>query len=62
VIAILSRDNDVVINNVEPDNIGITIQHDQAEHRYYALLDEIDRELKGPSGVVEIPRRPESIL
>lgn len=50
VINILSRDNDIVINNIEPTSIGITIQNDHPSESYYYLLDQIERELRGPEG------------
>lgn len=59
VITILSRTNDVVINTVEPTSIGITIQRDNANDAYYSLLDQIERELRGPEGIIFPDRRPE---
>jgi hypothetical protein len=61
VISILSRSNDVVINTVEPDSIGITIQKDDAKDAYYSLLDQIERELRGPEGIIQSERRPEPL-
>ena len=61
VITILSRTNDVVINNVEPTSVGITIQTDGARDTYYSLLNQIERELKGPEGINTPFRTPESI-
>ncbi len=45
VLDIISRSNDIVINNVEPTNVGITIQLDDPEPVYQSLLEQIDREL-----------------
>jgi hypothetical protein len=45
VLGIISRSNDIVINNVEPTNVGITIQLDDPEPVYQSLLEQIDREL-----------------
>jgi hypothetical protein len=61
VVTILSRKNDVVINTVEPTSIGITIQKDDAEDTYYSLLDQIDRELRGPEGIILPERKPEPL-
>ena len=45
VLGILSRSNDIVINNVEPTSVGITIQLEESAAAYEALLDQIGREL-----------------
>ena len=45
VLDILSRSNDIIINKVEEASIGITIQRDDSEDAYRAVLDQIERKL-----------------
>ncbi len=45
IMSILRKYNDVVIDNVDSHSFGITIERDDAEGFYEALLDEIDREV-----------------
>lgn len=45
VLNILSRSNDVVINTVEPTSVHITIQLEESQAVYEALLLQIEREL-----------------
>jgi hypothetical protein len=52
VLDILSRSNDIIINHVEPDSVGITIQLDESDQAYRALLDQIDRELHAKQIIV----------
>ncbi|HYF68334.1 MAG TPA: hypothetical protein VD884_09360 [Ohtaekwangia sp.] len=59
VMDILSQSNDIVINNIEPTGIGITIQSDNAEDAYQALLQRIDRQVRTPHVIDEHPRTPE---
>ena len=59
VMDILSQSNDIVINNIEPTGIGITIQSDNAEDAYQALLQRIDRQVRTPQVIDEHPRTPE---
>lgn len=35
--------NDILINDVAPDSVGITIETDEAEMIYQDLLEEIDQ-------------------
>jgi hypothetical protein len=60
VLTILSRSNDIVINTVEPTSVAITIQKDNANDAYNTLLDQIDRELRGPEGIIIPERRPDA--
>ena len=52
VIDILSRSNDIIINKVEEASVGITIQLDDSEAAYQALLDQIDHELHSRGVVI----------
>jgi len=45
VMSILRKYNDVVIDNVDSNSVGITIEGDNAESFYHQLLDEIDRDV-----------------
>jgi hypothetical protein len=45
VLKIISSSNDVLVNNIKLTSVGITIQQDDAEPIYQALLERIDREL-----------------
>lgn len=42
---ILRKYNDVVIDNVDANSFGITIEADDSEAFYQRLLDEVDREV-----------------
>jgi hypothetical protein len=48
VLTLLSRFNDIIINNVEPTAVGITIQQDDNEPIYHAILEKIEREIRLP--------------
>lgn len=52
VLDILNRSNDIVINNIEPTGIGITIQLDDAETAYQELLTQIENELHTPPDTI----------
>jgi hypothetical protein len=54
VLRILSRSNDIILNQVEPESAFITIQleDDEADALYNELLAQIDRELHAPEVVV----------
>jgi hypothetical protein len=58
VLNILSRSNDIIINNVEPTSVGITIQLEESAAAYTALLEQIERELH-PTTVV-VNKSPQS--
>lgn len=45
VMSILRKYNDVVIDNVDSNSFGITIEGDNAMEFYQNLLDEIEREV-----------------
>lgn len=45
VLTILRKYNDVVIDNINPTGFSITIERDDPESFYDALLEEIDREV-----------------
>lgn len=45
ILRILRRSNDVLIDNISPGSIGITIERDNAEEFYTRLLDQIYREV-----------------
>lgn len=45
IMRILRKYNDVVIDNVDANSFGITIEGDSAETLYQQLRDEIDREV-----------------
>lgn len=45
VLTILRKYNDVVIDNINPTGFSITIERDEPEGFYDALLEEIDREV-----------------
>jgi hypothetical protein len=50
VLDIVTRSNDVVLNQVEPEGIFFTIQldDDQADTLYESLLDRIEAEVRAP--------------
>ena len=54
VLNILSRSNDIIINHVETDSVGITIQLDESDTAYEALLAQIEHELHQKPDVVLI--------
>jgi len=45
VLRILRRSSDILIDNMNSNSFGITIERDDAESFYRKLLDEIDREV-----------------
>jgi len=45
VMSILRKYNDVVIDNMDANSFGITIERDDPESFYRDLLDEIDRDV-----------------
>ena len=53
VLNILSRSNDIVINNVEPTSVGITIKLEESGAAYGVLLEQIERELHPTGPVVD---------
>jgi hypothetical protein len=45
ILAILRSSNDILIDNINANSIGITIEKDDAESLYVRLLDQIEREV-----------------
>ncbi len=45
IMSILRKYNDVVVDNVDANSFGITIEGDHAEAFYHELLEEIEREV-----------------
>jgi hypothetical protein len=45
ILNILRRSHDVLIDNINSNSIGITIERDNAGPLYVRLLDQIDREV-----------------
>lgn len=45
IMSILRKYNDVVVDNVDPNSFGITIEREDPAALYEQLLDEIDREV-----------------
>jgi hypothetical protein len=45
VLRILRRFSDILIDNINTNSFGITIERDDAEAFYVRLLDQIDREV-----------------
>lgn len=45
VMRILRKYNDVVVDNVDANSFGITIEHDNPEAFYRDLMNEIEREV-----------------
>jgi hypothetical protein len=43
VVSILRRYNDIVIDNIDDNSVGITIERDDSGPFYRELMDEIDR-------------------
>jgi hypothetical protein len=60
VLNIISRSNDIVLNQVEPTAAFITIQldDDDADVMYDSLLTRIDQELRQPEIIVVKPNCP----
>jgi hypothetical protein len=52
VLKVLSASSDVIINNVESTSAFITIQRDDTEPIYQALLQRIEAELNRPDLIV----------
>jgi hypothetical protein len=45
VLRILRRSSDILIDNMNTNSFGITIERDDAEEFYIKLLEKIDREI-----------------
>ena len=45
ILRILRRSSDVLIDNINANSIGITVERDDAEEFYTRLLDQIHREV-----------------
>lgn len=45
IMSILRKYNDIVIDNVDPHSFGITIERDNPDALYNAILDELDQEV-----------------
>ena len=56
VLGIVTRSNDVIINQIEPQGVFVTIQldDDEADMMYSALLAQIDRELRAPKETIVV--------
>jgi hypothetical protein len=56
VLNIISSSNDIVLNQIEPESVFITIQldDDEADVMYGELLEQIDREVRAPRVVVVV--------
>jgi hypothetical protein len=44
ILRILRRSNDILIDNISTNSIGITIERDEADELYARLIDQIHRE------------------
>jgi len=54
VVAILRKYNDVIIDNIDDNSVGITIERDDSAEFYRGLMDEIDRSvysMRSESGI-----------
>ena len=45
ILRILRRSNDILIDNIQENSIGITVERDDAELFYVKLLEQLDREV-----------------
>jgi hypothetical protein len=45
ILRILRRSSDILIDNINSNSIGITVERDNAEEFYASLLDQIQREV-----------------
>lgn len=45
ILRILRRSSDILIDNINSNSIGITVERDDAEEFYAKLLDQIHREV-----------------
>jgi hypothetical protein len=45
ILSVLRSYNDIIIDNINSNSIGITIERDDAESFYVRLLDQIDRDV-----------------
>jgi ribosomal protein L24 len=61
VLSILSRSNDIIINQVEPTSANITIQLEESDQAYQTLLDQIQREVH-TSEVIIVKTNHQNIL
>lgn len=55
VLKILNRTNDILINNIMKDSVGITIERDDAEILYREITDQINREVYNDQKNVTLP-------
>jgi hypothetical protein len=57
VLSIISRSNDVVLNQVEPESAFVTIQleDDDADLLYESILSQIDMEIRSPQTTIDKP-------
>ncbi|MBT1701927.1 hypothetical protein [Chryseosolibacter indicus] len=54
VVRILRSHHDIIIDNIDDNSVGITIERDDDGASYRSLMDEIDREifsLRSESGI-----------
>jgi hypothetical protein len=56
VLNIISQSNDIVLNNVEPESVFVTIQldDDEADILYAELQEQIEREVRSPKVIVVV--------
>jgi hypothetical protein len=45
VVRILRKYNDIIIDNIDDQSVGITIERDDSTNLYRAVMDEIDRDV-----------------
>jgi hypothetical protein len=45
IVRILRKYNDIVIDNIDDNSVGITIERDDSGIFYKSLMDEIDRDV-----------------
>jgi hypothetical protein len=55
VLKILNRTNDILINNIMKDSVGITIERDNAEVLYKEITDQINKEVYQDQQNVTLP-------
>lgn len=56
ILNILSRSNDIIINHVETTSVGITIQLEDSDQAYEALLDRIRIERERQATIIVQPK------
>ena len=54
IVKILRKYNDVIIDNIDDNSVGITIEHENSAEFYRNLMEEIDRavySMRSESGI-----------